>query len=159
MKWFCGPAHPFNCLWLMCIPVPMYIPHQLWERKCVMEHLSTRHRNSTIPCHLLYVTRYYQTQSIFCAKCSYNSMIGCAVVLYSLFRHSSTKWYLENLRSVQFFFRSRQEFLCQVWKETVLYNQGRIISLSPQSFWPFRQKEYARKAVFCFRVNKSSYVS
>ncbi len=32
------------------------------------------------------------------------------------------------------------------------------ISLLPQSFWPFGQKEYAQKAVFCF-CNKSSYVS
>ena len=31
--------------------------------------------------------------------------------------------------------------------------------LSPQSSCGFLQKEYGRKAVFCFRVNKSSYVS
>ena len=68
LKRFCRPAHPFNCLWLICIPVPMYIHHQCWERKCVMGHPSTRRRNSTIPCHLLYDLLQYDilTQSYFC---------------------------------------------------------------------------------------------
>ncbi len=38
-KRFSRPAHPLNRLWLICIPVPLYIPHQCWERKCFMGHL------------------------------------------------------------------------------------------------------------------------
>ena len=103
LKQFCRPAHPFNCLQLMCIPVLMYIPYQHCKRKWIIRRSSMRPQNSTIPCHLLYVTRYYQTQSIFCVKCSYDKkLIGCAVVLYSLF-YRSTKSSLVNLRSVQFF--------------------------------------------------------
>ncbi len=64
---FCRPAHPFHCLWLMCMSVPMYIPHQRCERKCVMEHPSTCRRNSKIPCHLLYVIRYHDTIILLCS--------------------------------------------------------------------------------------------
>jgi hypothetical protein len=57
----------------MCMPVPMYIPHQRCERKCVMGHPSTRGRNSTIQCHLLYVIYDIMTQSYFCAQQKFSS--------------------------------------------------------------------------------------
>jgi hypothetical protein len=51
-------------------------------------------------------------------------MIGCAVVLYSLFRRS-TKWCLENLQSVQFFFAPARKFNVRFGKKqnTVLNGQ------------------------------------
>ena len=102
-KQFCWPAHPFNCLQLMCMTVPMYIPYQHCSRKSVIRRPSMRHQNSTILWHLLYITQYYQTQSIFCAKCSYNKIIGCAVVLYSLFYRSKKHlWKIYGLSSFYF---------------------------------------------------------
>ena len=120
LKQFCWPAHPFNCLQQICMTVLMYIPYQHCKRKCIIRGLSTRHLNSTIPCHLLYVTQYYQTQSIFCAKCSYNKIIGCAVVLYSLF-YRSTKSSLENLWSVQFYFAPASNFNVRFGKISLIY--------------------------------------
>jgi hypothetical protein len=55
----------------------MYIPHQCRERKCVMGHPSTRRRNSTIPCHLLYhllyLTRYHDTIVLLCQQENQNA--------------------------------------------------------------------------------------
>ena len=51
--------------------------------------------------------------------------IGCALFYF----HRSTKLSLENLRSVQFFFHSRQDLKCQVWKKQSSFSYWKIFPL------------------------------